>query len=195
MLILLAGNQFGNTSGASSSHQWNIPCNSNQSMYSNKNKSKKNDKHECSKVLFKQIEYLIHWTKLIDFLSRIFQICNFCLNNNRPEKVYSSHILKDNKGRILCDYLRSYTCPICFESGDRAHTIKYCPKREIRKLTSETGKLFSNWTNSTIFDEYHRLILVLPVLACVLKFYLFYVQKKKKILCVEKFWRMFDYLF
>lgn len=97
-------------------------------------------------------KFNILFIELIDFLSRIFQICNFCLNNNRPEKVYASHNLKDNKGRVQCDFLRSYTCPICFESGDRAHTIKYCPKREIRKMTSETAKLL-DYKNSKIFDK------------------------------------------
>lgn len=53
--------------------------------------------------------------------------CNFCLNNNMLD--YQSHTLKTNDGRVTCPRLRSYRCPLCGVSGDKAHTIKYCPSR------------------------------------------------------------------
>lgn len=67
-------------------------------------------------------------------------MCNFCKNNNRPENIYASHKLKDKSGRVLCQYLRSYTCPICCATGDKAHTVKYCPQREIQKYGENHSK-------------------------------------------------------
>lgn len=58
--------------------------------------------------------------------------CNFCKNNQEPECVYRSHMLKTSDGRVVCGYLRRYTCPVCRASGDNAHTIKYCPVRAER---------------------------------------------------------------
>ena len=55
------------------------------------------------------------------------RFCVFCQSSKQPEHVYRSHILKDTEGRVVCPYLRSYTCPLCNANGDDAHTIKYCP--------------------------------------------------------------------
>lgn len=58
--------------------------------------------------------------------------CNFCKNNQESEFVYRGHALKSPDGRVLCEYLRSYTCPVCHASGDNAHTVRYCPVRAER---------------------------------------------------------------
>ena len=58
------------------------------------------------------------------------RFCVFCQSSKQPEQVYRSHILKDTKGRVVCPFLRSYTCPLCGANGDDAHTIKYCPLRQ-----------------------------------------------------------------
>ncbi|XP_041370622.1 nanos homolog 2-like [Gigantopelta aegis] len=55
------------------------------------------------------------------------KVCVFCKNNGEQASVFSSHILKDDEGRVSCPILRKYTCPLCGTSGDTAHTIKYCP--------------------------------------------------------------------
>lgn len=52
--------------------------------------------------------------------------CTFCKTNNETEEVYSSHLLKDSTGRVQCPILKLLICPICGESGEKAHTITYC---------------------------------------------------------------------
>lgn len=46
------------------------------------------------------------------------QHCVFCKNNGEDEKVFTSHTLKDFKGRTLCPKLRLYKCPKCGKDGD-----------------------------------------------------------------------------
>lgn len=58
------------------------------------------------------------------------RFCVFCQSSKQPEHVYRTHVLKDPEGRVVCPYLRSYTCPLCGASGDDAHTMKYCPLRQ-----------------------------------------------------------------
>ena len=65
------------------------------------------------------------------------RLCVFCKNNGEAESVYASHILKDDDGRVLCPILRAYTCPICGDSGDTAHTIKYCPQNNGQNSPSQ----------------------------------------------------------
>uniref|UniRef100_T1IIX6 Nanos-type domain-containing protein n=1 Tax=Strigamia maritima TaxID=126957 RepID=T1IIX6_STRMM len=74
--------------------------------------------------------------------------CVFCKNNREDPKFYQSHILKDFNGKVRCPVLRAYECPICGISGDKAHTIKYCPANQgqvttmgsVKTVRTSTGK-------------------------------------------------------
>lgn len=68
--------------------------------------------------------------------------CAFCKNNGENEESYSSHALKDWRGRVLCPVLRAFRCPRCGATGDRAHTIKYCPENSEPGL-ERSGSLLS----------------------------------------------------
>uniref|UniRef100_A0A2C9M0V2 Nanos-type domain-containing protein n=1 Tax=Biomphalaria glabrata TaxID=6526 RepID=A0A2C9M0V2_BIOGL len=53
--------------------------------------------------------------------------CVFCKNNKEKVAVYSTHLVKNENGDVVCPILSKYTCPLCFATGKKAHTIKYCP--------------------------------------------------------------------
>ncbi|XP_038217188.1 uncharacterized protein LOC119836048 isoform X2 [Zerene cesonia] len=58
------------------------------------------------------------------------KICSFCKKNGERPKVYMTHWVKEkvgNKFIVTCPVLRSHVCSQCGESGDKAHTITYCP--------------------------------------------------------------------
>lgn len=54
-------------------------------------------------------------------------LCAFCKRNGEAKHVWSGHSLRDAGGRVLCPVLRSYVCPQCGATQDRAHTRRFCP--------------------------------------------------------------------
>ena len=80
--------------------------------------------------------------------------CSLCEKNGEPPFIYTSHILKDPRGIVVCPILRKLACPICgYPGGDHSHTERYCPKnqnpavphrkalvRELKELPNSMGK-------------------------------------------------------
>lgn len=55
-------------------------------------------------------------------------VCTFCKQNDESEEVYSTHVLKDSNGIVVCPILRNLKCTLCgYPGGDRAHTKRHCP--------------------------------------------------------------------
>ncbi|XP_058478856.1 nanos homolog 1-like isoform X2 [Solea solea] len=67
------------------------------------------------------------------------KFCCFCKQNGETPRVYLTHRLKSMDGRVTCPILRNYTCPACEASGDRAHTLRYCP--QARRTSREPAKV------------------------------------------------------
>jgi len=61
--------------------------------------------------------------------------CKFCLSNGEAEALFRSHVLKDERGLVVCPILSSHVCGICGATGGYAHTIRYCPMNKDGKLS------------------------------------------------------------
>lgn len=54
--------------------------------------------------------------------------CQFCKKNGEDRQQYTTHVVKDANGTVVCPVLRKYKCPICnTDGGDYAHTKRHCP--------------------------------------------------------------------
>jgi len=67
--------------------------------------------------------------------------CSFCYANGESELQYRSHTLKSPDGIVNCPVLRSYVCPYCLQTGDHAHTQRYCPLNKDGKLNRKGATL------------------------------------------------------
>ena len=48
-----------------------------------------------------------------------YNTVTMCQNNNESEAVYTSHVLKDTDGKVVCPALYVYVCPICNNTGHK----------------------------------------------------------------------------
>lgn len=79
--------------------------------------------------------------------------CGLCEKNGEPPSIYSNHVLKDQRGIVVCPILRKLACSLCgYPGGDYSHTERYCPKnknpligkatvRQLKELPNSMGKM------------------------------------------------------
>lgn len=120
----------------------NIPCalngNGSLSNHDEMNDSTYSSNSELSELLFRFKDFLDAQphTAVSQICDNSRQRCNtslegkfcaLCKRNGETREFYTTHVLKDNRGKVICPILRKYVCPQCNATGDNAHTLRHCP--------------------------------------------------------------------
>lgn len=91
----------------------------------------------------------MHGKKKVKKTRKLPTYCVFCKNNNESESVYSTHVLKDPDGKVVCPALYIYKCPICNNTGPDAHTVKHCPYNpELLRKQTELAEIWKSYRES-----------------------------------------------
>jgi len=63
--------------------------------------------------------------------------CKVCKDSGKSEAVFSTHFVKDNKGKVICPTLLALNCRYCNVSG---HTVKFCKALEKKNKMDERNE-------------------------------------------------------
>ena len=63
--------------------------------------------------------------------------CKLCKDSGKSEAVFSTHFVKDNKGKVICPTLLALNCRYCNASG---HTVKFCKALEKKNKMDERNE-------------------------------------------------------
>jgi len=131
--------KFGSSNGSSN------PGSSSSPEKTSEKTSEKTEEKTEEKQAEKQAEGLLIPMPSTTVLMPVYQLpdltCGFCyvhykrhcqkLGNRWPriedEGFWHGHSTKDEFGNVACPELRAMMCPLCFASGSKAHTEKFCP--------------------------------------------------------------------
>ena len=73
--------------------------------------------------------------------------CKVCQDAAKTEKEYTSHNVRDAKGKTCCPTLLAQECRICYRTG---HTSKYCPQNKAQAVVIKPAYVAPKFVKSHI---------------------------------------------